>query len=226
MALFHLKSRTKKKKSAKKDVDLKKVHAEFTRTIDIARVRGYSVRTLLPYKITFTSLLLIKDGFLKKCKLSDLLDLVRTQQIQESEFRPVPKQRVVIIDFMAEARKIESWREKGEVKTFGDALTEIWKSCTQMIGHCKRIDFVFDLYLLNSIKSLERQRSAADESTRIVITHIDQELPSAHQSNKQPSGFEKFWVLTENEISLQQLFITWITETYKCSCVFGWLQYR
>ena len=221
-----LKSCTKKKKSTKKDVDLKKVHAEFTRTIDIARVRRYSVRTLLPYEITFTSLLLIKDGFLKKCKLSDLLDLVRTQQIQESEFRPAPKQRVVIIDFMAEARKIESWRKKGKVKTFGDALTEIWKSCTQMIEHCKRIDFMFDLYLLNSIKSLERQRSAADESTRIVITHIDQELPIAHQSNKQPSDFEKFWVLTENEISLQQLFITWIAETYKCSCVSGWLQYR
>ena len=38
-----LKSCTKKKKSTKKDVDLKKVHAEFTRTIDIARVRRYSV---------------------------------------------------------------------------------------------------------------------------------------------------------------------------------------
>ena len=32
-----LKSRTKKKKSTKNDVDLKKVQVEFTRTIDIAR---------------------------------------------------------------------------------------------------------------------------------------------------------------------------------------------
>ena len=78
-----------------------------------------------------------------------------------------------------------------------------------MIKHCKQIDFVFDL--VNSIKSLQRQRRAADES---LITHIDQELPSAHQRNKQPSEFTKFWALTD-KISVQQLFITWITETCK-----------
>ena len=155
-----MKSLTKKKKSTKKDVNLKKVHAEFTKTIDIERVTGYCVKTLLSHEITFTSLFLIKDGFLKKCNKSDLLDLFRMQQIQESEFAPSPKQRVTIIDFNAEARKIESWREKGKVKTFGDVVIEIRKSCTQMIEHCKRIDFVFDFYLVNSIKSLERQRRA------------------------------------------------------------------
>ena len=116
---------------------------------------------------------------------------------------------------MAEARKKESWPRKGKVKTFGDALLEIWKSCVEMIEHCKRTDFVFDLYLVNNIKSLERRRRAAGESIRIVFIHIDQELTSAHQSNKQPSNFEKFWALMENKISLQQLFITWIPETYK-----------
>ena len=69
------------------------------RTIDIARVREYSVRILLSYEITFTSLFLTKDGFLKKCNKSDLLDLVRMEQIQESEFKDAPKQKVVIIDF-------------------------------------------------------------------------------------------------------------------------------
>ena len=84
-----------------------------------------------------------------------------------------------------------------------------------MIEHCKRIDFVFNLYLVSNIKSLERQRRAVDESTRIVITHIDQELPNAHQSSKQPSDFERFWTLTEDRITLQRLLITWITEFYK-----------
>ena len=102
---------------------------------------------------------------------------------------------------MAEARRIESWRKKDKVKTSGDALSEIWKCFTQMIEHCKRIDFVFDLYLVNSIKPLERKRRAVDESTRIVITNIGQELPNAHQSNKKSSDFEKFWGLTENKIS-------------------------
>ena len=61
-----------------------------------------------------------KHGFLKKCNKSDLPNVVRTQQIQESEFIPAPKQRFAIIDIMAEARKIESWRKKGKVKTFSD----------------------------------------------------------------------------------------------------------
>ena len=209
------KSGTKKKKNATKVTDLRKVHTEFTRTIDIARVRGYCVRTLLSYEITSTSLFLTKDGFLRKSTKSELLELVRTQQIQDSEFKPAPKQRVVIVDFMAEARKIESWRKKGKVKTFGDAVIEIWKSCTKMIEQCNRIDFVFDLYLINSIKSSERQRRSAKESTRIVITHLDQELPSVNQVNKKPSEFEKFWALTENKIGLQHFFITWVTETYK-----------
>ena len=41
-------------------------------------------------------------------------------------------------------------------------------------------DFVYDLYSEDSIKPLERQkRSSNNESTRVVITHLDQELPSA-----------------------------------------------
>ena len=91
-----------------------------------------------------------------------------------------------------------------------------------MIENCKCIDFVFDLYLVNSVKSLERQIRAADESTRIVITHIDKKLPSVHQSNKQPSNFEKFWALTENKINIQKLFITCITKVmFLCVWVVG-----
>ena len=101
---------------------------------------------------------------------------------------------------MTEARKIESWWKKGKVKTIGDTLVEIWKSCTQMIEHCKCIDFVFELYLVNSTKSLERQRREAHKSTRIIISYIDQEFPSSHRSNKQPSDSEKFWALTEKKI--------------------------
>ena len=182
------------------------MHAEFARTIDIARVRGYCVRTLLSYEITSTSLYLTKDGFLTKSTKSELLDLVRTQQIQDTEYKPVLKQRVVIIDFMAEARKIESWRKKGKIKTFGDAVMELWRSSTKMMDQSNRIDFVFDLYLLDSIKHSERQRRSAKESTRTMITHFDQDLPATNQINKQPSEFEKFWALTENKVGLQHFF--------------------
>ena len=61
-----------------------------------------------------------KTWILEKCNTSDLPNVVRTQQIQESQFIPAPKQRFATIDIMAEARKIESWRKKGKLKTFSD----------------------------------------------------------------------------------------------------------
>ena len=161
------KTNRKKNKRTKKSFDLTKVHAEFTRTIDIAQVRGYSVRNLLSYELTLTSHFLTKEGFLTKSPKSELLELMRKQQMLDSEFTPSSKETaIIIIDFIAQAWKIESWQKKDKVKTFGDALLEIWKSCTQMMSSSKHVDFVFDLYLEDSIKSLDRQRrSMTNEST-------------------------------------------------------------
>ena len=108
---------------------MSKVNAEFTRTIDIVQVRAYSVRNLLSYELTPTSHFLTK-GFLTKSPKSELLELVRKQQMLDSEFTPSSKEKVIIIDFTAQAQKIESGRKKDKVKTFEDALLEIWKSCT------------------------------------------------------------------------------------------------
>ena len=99
--------------------------------------------------------------------------------------------------------------KKDKIRTFGDALLEIWKTCTQLMSSSKRIDFVFDLYLEDSIKSLERQRrSMSLEGTRTVITHIDQELPDSKQVGKEVSEFDKFWAVIENKIGLQKFLST------------------
>ena len=107
--LISFKKNKTKNKRKKKIIDMTKVHAEFTRTIDIARVRGYSVRNLLSYELTTPShFRTTKEGFLTKSAKSELLEFVRKQQILESNFTPSSNERAIIVDFMAEARKMES----------------------------------------------------------------------------------------------------------------------
>ena len=62
---------------------------------------------------------------------------------------------VAIIDFMAEARKIEARLKKFNLKTFGDAVDDIWKTC-RMENHAKHIHVVFDCYAKDTMKGLER----------------------------------------------------------------------
>ena len=111
-----------------------------------------------------------------------------------------------LLILMAEARKIETRRKKFNLKTFGDAVLNIWETCCTT-GKCvKRIDIVFDCYAKDSIKSLERERrSISADSMRMIIENIDQPLPIA-------SEFARFWSSSENKIALQQFFITWLVQ--------------
>ena len=110
------------------------------------------------------------------------------------EFTFSPKKRVAIIDFMAQARKIESRRKKFNIKTFGDAVNYIWNSILQLARYIERIDIVFDCYSHDSIKGIERQRRAKDQYIRTFITHLDQPLPI-------PSELDQFWASSENTIA-------------------------
>ena len=108
--------RTKTKKAVtEKPVDLNKVQADFVRVIDIARCRGYNVRNLLSYEITTTSYFLTTaDGYLTKAAKFELLPLLRTRQIPIREYSFGNERTVSVIDFMAQARKIDS-REKNTI---------------------------------------------------------------------------------------------------------------
>ena len=72
-----------------------------------------------------------------------------------------------------------------------------------------RIDIVFDCYRKDSIKALERQRRGeSSDAVRMTVSNINQPLPPAKH-------FERFWSMSENKISLQQFFITWIIDNYE-----------
>ena len=79
--------RVEKKKNAPENetIDLGKIQAEFSRAIDVARARGYRVKTLLSYEIVSNSYFIMSKGFLTKPSKSELFGLLRTQQVPISE---------------------------------------------------------------------------------------------------------------------------------------------
>ena len=167
--------------------DLSKLKGEFSRYIEVARARNYDLRKLLSYEVTDKPYFLSPDGcYLTKGKKSELQSLLKCRTISFHEFSTKQHNSVAIIDFMAEARKIEARRKKFNLKTFGDAVDDIWKTCCRMGNHAKRIDVVFDCYAKDTIKGLERQRrSTSADSIRMTINNINQPLPIA-------SEFERF----------------------------------
>ena len=84
--------------------------------------------------------------------------LLKTRSVPTSDVTIDNERSIVFIDFMARARKIESRRKKFGLKTFGDALLDIWNSFWNMAKYVNRIDIVFDCYRNDSIKAYERKR--------------------------------------------------------------------
>ena len=197
--------------SGEKVIDLTKLNSEFTRVVDIARSRNYNVKDLFTYEISDMPYFLCPDGnYLSKSNKSELQSLLKTRDILNVDFDNEPQRNrsILVIDFMAEARKIESRRKKFGFKTFGDALNDIWNTCWKKCKTADRIDFVFDCYKKDSIKALERERrNKSKDPLHLTISNMNQPLPIA-------SEFERFWSLSENKIGLQQFFISWIMETY------------
>ena len=72
---------------------------------------------------------------------------------------------MTVIDFMAFARKLYTWVNKFNLKTFGDAFRHLWKTFAEFGLHCNRMDVVFDLYSPGTTKSSERKRRSGDEET-------------------------------------------------------------
>ena len=84
---------------------------------------------------------------------------------------------MTVIDFMAFARKMHTWINKFNLKTFGDMFTHMWKNFSTFGEQCSRIDIVFDLYKHGTTKASERKRRSAEGEIRIKVKDIKQPLP-------------------------------------------------
>ena len=93
------------------------------RRIGIARARCYDIKLLFTYDLTDISYFLSPDAsFLLKGSKADFQPLLKIQSISSDHDQVNSDSSILVIDFMAEARKIESRRKKFNLKTFGEVM--------------------------------------------------------------------------------------------------------
>ena len=117
---------------------------------------------LLSYEITSSSFFLTTDGYMKKAAKSELVREIRVgevsvQKVNESAAKY--SKYVKVIDFMEYARRLNTRMTKCNLKTFGDAMKNLWDTFWSLSLQCDRIDIVFDLYKPSSVKASERTQS-------------------------------------------------------------------
>ena len=109
---------------------------------------------LLSYELPSTSFSLTKYDFLRKSAKSELARKIE-EKLQSETLTEMPKntaeiKSMVVIDFMAQARKVTV--KKAKIRTFGVVVQFLWKKFKYLGNECERIDIIFDLYLDSSIK--------------------------------------------------------------------------
>ena len=147
-----------------------------------------------------------KDGMRRKSKKSEL-----TREIKKL-LPEIPKMVVtnefesaVVIDFMSYSRKVPI--KKLNLRTYEDFCKHLLASSQCLSKKSTGIDIVFDIYLDGSIKQQERTRRGK-EYIETTISSKDQNMPVE---------MDKFWGSSSNKMQLQQVFISWVLETYQGS---------
>ena len=80
-----------KPEKATTNVDLNKETISFMRNIDYARLRNFSIKTLLQYELTSTSFYLIKDGYPRKPDKAELAAQIRKLVECPKTYHPILK---------------------------------------------------------------------------------------------------------------------------------------
>ena len=141
--------------------------------IDYARLRNYSIKTLLAYEIGSMPYYLFKNSHLRKAEESELRNAFRkTVPVCPSK---VPNSDIivaVIVDFMGQARKVPI--KELNLRTHHDLASHLWNTFIQIYESATRIDIVFDLFILNSIKN---DRRGSINGIRTRIHSAEQILP-------------------------------------------------
>ena len=187
-----------------KPPDVNKETIHFLQMIDYSRLCNLDIVDLLKHEIILTSFYLTKDGELRKSpkselarELKNLLEKPCPVEIPDSDLKSV-----VVIDFMAYARKIST--KKMMLATYEDFFKALWRTFSSLSKGCSRI--VFDVYLRHSIKQGERNRRSKLDPIETNITSVKQQLPVE---------MDRFWSSSENKMKFQQSFIKWAC----CNCV-------
>ena len=87
---------------------------------------------------------------------------------------------------------------------FHDLVRNLGSTFQSLSATCTRIDIVFDLYKEKCINSNESDRWSDGKGVLTNVCTLDQPLPVE---------MKKFWALSDNKVSLQQILIKWMKES-------------
>ena len=88
---------------------------------------------------------------------------------------------------MAYARRLDSRIKKLNLKSYNDAMQNLWENVWKLGSHSDRIDIVFDLYKPDSVKASERKRRASDDAVRRKIDSLTQTLTKIKMNSNSSS---------------------------------------
>ena len=173
-----------------KPPNVNKETIHFPQMIDQSRQRNLDIADLLKHEIVLKSFYLTKDGELRKSakselarELNNLLEKSCPVEIPDSDLKSV-----VVVDFMAYARKIPT---KMMLATYEDFFKALWRTFSILSKGCSQLDIVFDVYLRHSIKQGERNRRSKLDPIETNITSVQQQLPVE---------MDRFWPSSENKM--------------------------
>lgn len=193
---------TVEKKKNEKPITNEKDDQMVQRLIDLARLRGFSVRKLFHYELMKKNVLHDDKGFLKKENNKSLLRReYEKKYLRPDDFElPDIGDICVVIDVMVICRSLKLKHSK-YFKNYGERFCETVKH--KIESWTSRIDFAFDSYFENSPKNHERpMRRTADPIDLFSITEED-DIPQNEGS---------FWDLTNNKTLLQSFLRSFIFE--------------
>ena len=186
----------------------------FSNVAIIAQKRAVDLKRLFAYPFVHLPLSLAEaDGTLKKTAKSLLLHKL------EGDVEPLELMRkghTFIADGMAYVRQI-----KTVDLTYREFSIKMLKHIVNSGIYATRIDIVFDVYMENSIKDVERARRSSGEIVfkQIVptspIKQWNQLLSSGDFKNKLVSFLVQEWKSNKRFLDAKALFVTTGTETYK-----------
>ena len=144
--------------SKKKNIDIHQETTKALRYIDFARARNYDLSSLFKCELSEIPFFLVKDGILRKSDNKSELERALESKLEHVPTKIIPssdKKSMIVVDFMVCAKKVRIKKDK--VKTFGEFCQKVQNMIMNIGKDCQRIDIVFDIYLVNSIKSSARK---------------------------------------------------------------------
>ena len=193
--------------SKNKNIDIHQETTKALRYSDFARGRNYDLSSLFKCELSEIPFFLVKDGILRKSDNKSELERALESKLEHVPTKIIPssdKKSMIVVDFMVCAKKVRIKKDK--VKTFGEFCQKVQNMIMNIGKDCQRIDIVFDIYLVNSIKSSARKsRKKSVEPIPMSINRDDQQLPSA---------IDSFWASESNKEALQMHYIKWFITNY------------